>query len=92
MVNKSSGDVVTGLQGKFLTRNKELDYTLVAFFVAQTVENLPEMQETRVQSQGWEVLLEKGMAIHSSILASRIPWTEKPGGLQSVGLQRVGHN
>ena len=64
----------------------------MAFFVAQTVENLPEMQETRVQSQGWEVLLEKGMAIHSSILASRIPWTEKPGGLQSVGLQRVGHN
>ena len=43
------------------------------------------MQETRVQSLGWEVPLEKGMAIHSSILAWRIPWTEKPGSLQSVG-------
>ena len=50
------------------------------------------MKETRVQSLGWEVPLENGMAIHSSILAWRIPWTEKPGGLQSVGSQRVGHN
>ena len=50
------------------------------------------MQETRVQSPGWEVPLEKGIAIHSSILAWGIPWTEKPGGLQSKGLQRVGHN
>ena len=56
------------------------------------VKNLPVRQETRVQSLGWEVPLEKGMAIHSSILAWRIPWTEKPGGLQSVGLQRVGHD
>ena len=45
-----------------------------------------------VQSLGWEDLLEKGMATHSSILAWRIPWTEEPGGLQSVGWQRVGHN
>ena len=50
------------------------------------------MQETRVQSLGWEVPLEKGMATHSSILAWRIPWTEEPGVLQSVGLQRVGHD
>ena len=50
------------------------------------------MQETRVWSLGWEDLLEKGMAIHSSILAWRIPWTEKPGRWQSMGLQRVGHN
>ena len=49
------------------------------------VKNLPAMQETRVQSLGWEGPLEKGMAIYSSILALRIPWTEKPGGLQSVG-------
>ena len=55
------------------------------------VKNLPVRQETRVQSLGWEVPLKKGMAIHSSILAWRIPWTEKPGGLQSVGSQRVGH-
>ena len=50
------------------------------------VTNLPVMQETRVQSLGWEVL-EKGMAIHSSILAWRILWTEKPGRLQSMELQ-----
>ena len=51
--------------------------------LAQTVKNLPAMQETRVRSLGWEVPLEKGMAIHSSILAWRIPWIEKPGGLHS---------
>ena len=50
------------------------------------------MQETRVPSLGWEDPLEKGMATHSSILAWRIPQTEEPGGLQSVGLQRVGHD
>ena len=50
------------------------------------------MQERLVQSLGWEDSLEKEMAAHSSILAWRIPWTEEPGGLQSVGLQRVGHD
>ena len=50
------------------------------------------MQETWVQSPGWEDPLEKGMITHSSILAWRIPWTEKPGGLQSMGAQRGGHN
>ena len=50
------------------------------------------MQETRLQSLGLEDLLEKEMAPHSSILAWRIPWTEEPGGLQSVGLHRVGHD
>ena len=49
--------------------------------VAQTVKNLPAMQETWVQSLGWEDLLEKGMAAHPSILAWRIPWTEEPGRL-----------
>ena len=53
------------------------------------VKNLPAVQETRVRSLGGEDLLEKEMAIHSSILAWRIPWTEEPGGLQSKGLQRV---
>ena len=48
------------------------------------------MQETRVQSLGWEDPLEKEMAIHSSTIAGKIPWTEKPGRLQSMGLQRVG--
>ena len=56
---------------------------------AQTVKILPAMQETWVQSLGWEDPLEKGMAPHSSILAWRIPWTEEPGGLQSMGSQRV---
>ena len=54
---------------------------------AQMVKNLPAIQETWVQSPGWDDPLEKGMATHSSILAWRIPWTEEPGGLQSVGLQ-----
>ena len=49
-------------------------------------------QETLVQSMGWEDLLEEGMATHFSILDWRIPWTEEPGGLESIGLQRVGHN
>ena len=53
--------------------------------MAQTVKNPPAMQETWVQSLGGEDLLEKGMAIHSSILAWRIPWTEERGGLQSKG-------
>ena len=58
-----------------------------ASLVAQTVKNLPAMQETQVQSLGREDSLEKEMATHSSILALRIPWTEEPGRLQSKGLQ-----
>ena len=53
------------------------------------VKRLPKMQETRVQSLGREDLLEKGMATHSSTVAWKIPWAEKPGRLQSIGLQRV---
>ena len=56
------------------------------------VKNLPAMQETQVQSLGWEDLLEKEMATHSSILAWEITWTEKPGGLQYTGSQKVGHD
>ena len=56
--------------------------------VAQTVKRLPAMRETRVQSLGGDDPLEKGMATHSSILAWENPWTEEPGGLQSVGLQK----
>ena len=59
--------------------------------VAQTVKNLPAMPETHIQSLGWEDPLEKEMETHSSIRAQKIPWTEEPGGLQSVGLQRVRH-
>ena len=60
--------------------------------MAQKVKNLPAVQETQVQSLGWEDPLEKEMTIHSSILAWRILWTEEPGGLQSMGSQRVRHN
>ena len=57
--------------------------------MSQTVRNLPAMQKTWVQSLGQEDPLEKGMATHSSILTWEIPWTEEPGGLQSMGMQRV---
>ena len=58
----------------------------------QMVENLPAMQEIQVQSLGGEDPLEKEMVTHSSILALKIPWTEEPGRLQSMGWQRVGHD
>ena len=60
--------------------------------MAQRVKNLPAMQDTQVQSLGWEDPLEKGIATHSSILAWGIPWTEEPGRLQSIESQRVGHD
>ena len=60
--------------------------------MSQTVKCLPTIWESRVQSLDQEDLLEKEMATHSSILAWRIPWTEKPGRLQSMGPQRVGHD
>ena len=60
--------------------------------MAQLVKNLPAVQETWAQSLGWGDLLEKEMATHSSILAWKIPWTEEHGGLQSMGLERVGHD
>ena len=63
-----------------------------AFLVAQMVKNLPAIQETWVQSLGWEDLLEKRTATHSSIFAWRIPWKEEPRGLQSMGLQKVRHD
>ena len=63
-----------------------------ASLVVQSIKNLPTMQETQVQSPGWEDLLEKEMATHSSILAWKIPWTEEPGRLRSTGLQRVKHD
>ena len=73
----------------------ELDKAVVhvgTSLVAQNEKKLPAMQETQVRSLGPEDPLEKGMAIHSNVLAWRIPWTEKPGGPQSMGSQKVGHN
>ena len=64
----------------------------IASLVAQVIKRLPALQETQVRSLGQEDPLEKGMATHSSILAWRTPWTEESGGLQSLGLQRVGHD
>ena len=60
---------------------------LVASLVAQTIKNLPATQETQVQFLGWEDPLKGGMATHSTILALRMPWTEEPGRLQSMGSQ-----
>ena len=60
--------------------------------VAQTVKHLPAMRETWVQSLGQEDPLEKEVATHSNTLAWKIPWTEEPGRLQSMGSQRVGHD
>ena len=70
--------------------NKHLN--LQASLVAQMVKNLPAMHETHVQSLGREDPLEKEMATHSCTLAWEIPWAEEPGGLQSMGSQRVGHH
>ena len=63
-----------------------------ASLVAQMVKRLPTMWENWVRSLGWEDSLEKEMAIHSSTIAWKIPWTEEPGRLQSMGSQRVGHD
>ena len=68
------------------------DHYSWASLVSQTVKNLPAMWETRVWVLDWEDPLEEGMGKHSSILALELPWTEEPGRLQSMGLQRVGHN
>ena len=65
---------------------------LEIFLVAQTVKNMPAVWETQVGSLGQEDPLEKEMATHSSILAWKIPWTEEPSKLQSLGSQRVGHD
>ena len=64
----------------------------MASLVAQMVKNLPVIRETWVQSLGWKDPLEEGMATHSSILAWTVPWTEDPGGIQSMGSERVGHD
>ena len=73
--------------------NKTVYISVVgASLVAQTVKNLPAVQEIWVRSLSREDLLEKEMTIHSSILAWEIPWTEEPAGLQFMGLQRVGHS
>ena len=77
---------------KSQTRLSDFTHSLRASLVAQMVKHLPTMWETQVWSLGQEDPLEKEMATHSSIHARKIPWTKKPSRLQSMGLQRVGHN
>ena len=91
----SFGVVQDSCQSTFSNSFLNDDYTelwVLAPLVAQTVKHLPTMPETWVQSLGWEDPLEKEMTTHSSVLAWRIPWTEEPGGLQSMGLQIVSHD
>ena len=76
----------------FVQGPRQLMDSLWTSLVAQTVKRLPTMWKTRVQSLDQEDLLEKEMVTHSSILAWKIPWTEEPGRLQSMGLQRVGYD
>ena len=78
-----------------MLRKSDEQYNIGASQVGQRVKNLPAVQETQemqVRSMGWEDSPEESMATHSSILAWRIPWTEEPAQLQSIGSQRVGHD
>ena len=86
--------VLTGPQRVLLSTPDGTDTPISKWssWVVQVIKNLPAMWETWVQSLSWEDPPEKGMATHSSILAWRISWTEEPGGLRSIGLQRVGHD
>ena len=92
----SSSNVCFYLRQSHCSINISVSFIIIYIHIAisglpwyRMVKNLPAMQETQVQSLGWEDPLEKGMAIHSSVLAQRIPWTEEPGELQSMGSQRV---
>ena len=76
----------------YALKKKEVELIYGASLVAQMVKNLPAIQETQVQSLGWEDPLEESVAMHSNILCWRIPWTEEPGGVQSIGSHRVRHN
>ena len=97
VTNHSSPDLdpqageATDLQGPE-TKTETQVLSLWASLVAQMIKRLPAMPETRVRFLGWEDPLEKEMAIHSSTLAWKIPWTEEPDRLQSMGLQRVRHD
>ena len=85
-------EVLKQTQDNSELESKVLLLSFLSSMVAQMAKHLPTMRETWVQSLGWEDLLEKEMATHSSILAWKIPWTEEPGRLQSMGSQRVGYD
>ena len=78
-----------GLSGVFSNTTVQKHQFFGAQLIVQSVKTLPAVQETRVRFLGWEDPLEKEMAIHSSNLAWRTPWTEEPGRLQSMGLQEL---
>ena len=95
LVNRSTGDVPGGpvaKTGLLPIEKPGFGPWSGNFPGAQTVKNLPAMQETWVRSLGGEDPLEKGRATHFRIFACRIPWTEEPSGLQSMGLRRVRHD
>ena len=83
---------LSSIFNKAIKNITDLLTTTKSSLVAQTVKNLPTMQETSVWPLSREDPLETEMSTHSNILVWRIPWTEEPGGLHSIGLQRVGHN
>ena len=76
-------------KGKSKGKNSYINFIMCDSFIAQLLKSLPAMQETQVQFLGGKDPLEKEMATHSSILACIIPWTEKPGGLQSMGSKEL---
>ena len=80
------------VQRKSKQKENYIRSTLWGFPGGSVVKNTPTMQETRVRSLGWEDLLEKKMAAHSSVFSWETPWTEEPSGLQSIGWQRVRHD
>ena len=86
------GFLLTILCAGSLTYHLDKPTWSTGILVTQSVKKLPALQEIRIPSLGWEDSLEEGVATHSSILAWGIPWKEEPGGLQSMGLQRIGHN
>ena len=90
----ADGDCSHEIKRRLLLGRKVLTNldSILQVLVAQTVKHLSTKQETWVRALGWEDPLEKEMAIHSSTLAWKIPWTEETGRLQSIGLQRVGHD
>ena len=91
-LNPSSVRDYFAVYGKMIALVLGKKYVYEGFPGGSAVKNLPAMQEIRVQSLSQEDPLEKGMATHSSILDWRIPWTEEPGELRSIGLQRIGHD
>ena len=89
MNDLSCPNIILGSENKMVEKLHNVPIPTRVFPMAQVVKNLNAMQETRIRSLGWDDPLEKGMTIHSSILAWRIPYTEKPGGVHGVAKNRT---